>query len=136
MKKVLTLFLLVCLIGCFSCACSSSGTPSDDSADNNTSVNVVEEDDELTEEECEAIVVNALYDEISSKYDTADAGSCRYKINSTEEKGDYTYVYGTVTLYDKYGQLTTGWVDGSGSYNRSFEVKISSSGSAVSCDID
>ena len=35
-----------------------------------------------------------------------------------------TLVYGTVRLYDKYGKLTTGYYDGSGSYTRSFKITI------------
>ncbi len=52
-------------------------------------------------------VATALRDEIGSKYDTADPDSCRYDINKQEKQGNFTYVYGSVTLYDKYGKLTT-----------------------------
>lgn len=96
----------------------------------------VEVEDTLTDAEIEDIVVRALYNKISSKYDTADAGSSRYSINKIEEKYGDIYVYGSVTLYDKYGQPTTGWNDGSGSIFRSFTVKINSSGSLRSCDIE
>ncbi len=81
-------------------------------------------------------VATALRDEIGSKYDTADPDSCRYDINKQEEQGNFTYVYGSVTLYDKYGKLTTGWRDDSGTPYRSYTVKINNStGKAVSCEI-
>lgn len=81
-------------------------------------------------------VATALRDEIGSKYDTADPDSCRYDINKQEEQGNYTYVYGSVTLYDKYGKLTTGWMDDSGTPYRSYTVKINNStGDVVSCEI-
>ena len=81
-------------------------------------------------------VATALRDEIGSKYDTADPDSCRYDINKKEEQGNYTYVYGSVTLYDKYGKLTTGWRDDSGTPYRSYTVKINNStGDVVSCEI-
>ena len=96
-------------------------------------VEYVKED--LTEYEIEQFVVEALYDEIDSKFSMADAGSCRYDINKTEEKGNYVYVYGTVWLYDKYGQLTTGFFDNSGSSMRSFEVIIHQDGYIKDCEI-
>ena len=93
--------------------------------------------EELTDAEIESIVVKALYNEIDRKYDTADADSCKYSINKTEEKSGKIYVYGKVYLYDKYGEATTGWRDGSGSYSRSFTVTINTkSGNNYSCDID
>lgn len=89
----------------------------------------------FTEEEIEAFVVNALFNEIDSKYDTADAGSCRYEIASMEKKGQYVYVYGSVDLYDKYGKFTTGWIDGSGTPYRRFEVLIHESGFIYDCEV-
>lgn len=96
-----------------------------------------EETEKLTDSEIESIVVKALYNEIVRTYDTADADSCKYSINKTEEKKGKIYVYGQVHLYDKYGNATTGWSDGSGSYSRSFTVTINTkSGNSYSCDID
>ena len=90
----------------------------------------------MTDDEIESSVVNALYNKIKSKYDDADAGSCRYSINKIEKEFGYIYVYGSVTLYDKYGNLTTGWSDGSGTPFRSFSVKIDAdTGRAYNCEI-
>lgn len=86
----------------------------------------------LTENLKEAMVASALMSEVRSKFPIADAGSTRYKINKTEQKSGYTIVYGTLHLYDKYGKATTGRSDGSGSYTRSFEVKINNSTKKVS----
>lgn len=91
---------------------------------------------EYTEEDLiEQFVVEALYDEIDGKFPNADAGSCRYDINKIEEKGEYIYVYGTVWLYDKYGNLTGGYNDGSGSMHRSYEVIIHQNGYIEDCYI-
>lgn len=128
MKKWIVL-LLSLIVALSLCAC--------DSGDSSYSYNSEAEEDELTNDEIESIVSSAIYREINSKYDAADAGSCRYKINKTEEEKDgYIYVYGSVTLYDKYGKLTGGWNDGSGSPYRDFTVKINAETKrASSCDI-
>lgn len=86
----------------------------------------------LTEDLKEAMVASALINEVKTKFSIADAGSTKYKINKTEKKGNDTIVYGTLHLYDKYGKATTGRSDGSGSYIRSFEVKINNSTKRVS----
>lgn len=103
----------------------SSGTASSGSASSGGSADITKMQ-----------VAQALRDEIGSKYDTADPDSCRYDINKQEEQGNYTYVYGSVTLYDKYGELTTGWVDDSGTPFRTYTVKINNStGDVASCEI-
>lgn len=92
--------------------------------------------DMLTESEIERAVVNALYQEISEKYDNADPGSCKFEINKTEIKNGTLYVYGEVYLYDKYGKFTTGYRDGSGTPYRVFTVTIGDNCWVRSCDID
>lgn len=86
----------------------------------------------LTDDDYEKLATSALYKEIQRKYTAADAGSTRYKINKTERQTTYTIVYGKLYLYDKYGKASTGHSDGSGSYIRSFEVKIKNSTNTVS----
>lgn len=84
----------------------------------------------------ETLATSALYSEVKKKYKMADPGSTKYKINKTEKQKDYTVVYGKLYLYDKYGKATTGYSDGSGSYIRTFEVKIKNSTNKVtSCTI-
>ena len=84
----------------------------------------------------ELLAASALLKEIDRKYSAADPSSCKYKINKTEKEGNSTVVYGKLYLYDEYGKATTGYSDGSGSYIRTFEVKINdSTGSVTSCKI-
>lgn len=84
----------------------------------------------------ELLAVSALLKEIDRKYSAADPGSCKYNINKTQKEGNYTVVYGKLYLYDQYGKATTGYSDGSGSYIRTFEVKINdNTGSVSSCTI-
>lgn len=85
-----------------------------------------------SDEYYEKLATSALYGEIQKKYKLADPGSTKYKINKTEKQKDYTVVYGKLYLYDKYGKATTGYSDGSGSYIRTFEVKIKNSTHTVS----
>ena len=86
----------------------------------------------MSEDVKKLIVESALRNKVTQKYPIADAGSTRYKINKTEKKNGYTIVYGTLNLYDKYGKPTTGNSDRSGSYTRTFEVKIDNSTHKVS----
>ena len=75
----------------------------------------------LTEETIKLLVENGLTSKIRTAYPSADPTSCKYKINKSVRNnttGDYT-VYGTVSLYDKYGKLL------SGKSQMSFTVKIS-----------
>lgn len=133
MKKTLShvLISLICisvLTGCSGNITSEDPTTSDISTYS----------ENLTDSQIEALVVSALYSKLSETYDTVDAGSCRYSINKTETTSSgFTYVYGSVTLYDKYGKLTTGWIDGSGTAFRDFTVGINNSyGTVSSCKIN
>ncbi len=90
----------------------------------------------LTTELKKLIVESALLKEIKDSFPLADAGSTKYSINKSEKEGNYTIVYGRLTLYDKYGKTTKGRAGSSGSSSRTFEVKISNSTlKAVSCTI-
>lgn len=58
----------------------------------------------------ELFVESALYSEVSKKYSSydVDPSSCKYRINKQEKgSGNTTVVYGTLTLYDKYGNLVS-----------------------------
>lgn len=132
MKKMLCLFIAVLTI--FSlCACGEK--EAEEVVVETTEAPAPTVVEGFTEEEIEAFVVIALFEEIDSKFDTADAGSCRYEIASMEKKGQYVYVYGSVDLYDKYGKFTTGWRDGSGTPYRRFEVVIHQSGYVYDCEV-
>ncbi len=138
MKKWIVLLLsLVIVISLCACENQDSSNRNTSSIKSSSPSTYATEKDELSDTEIESIVANALYNKIDSYYDTADAGSCRYDINKTEEKNGYIYAYGSVTLYDKYGKITGGWADGSGTAFRSFTVKINADTGLVSnCDID
>lgn len=133
MKRRTLVLILVLSMSCFLFGCGSSGETDTESSGSSYEE---ENDGELSDSEIESKATSALYNQIGSKFDTADPGSCRYSINKTESNGDGSYtVYGTVTLYDKYGKTTGGWTDGSGTPFREFSVTINSSGS-TSCHID
>lgn len=92
--------------------------------------------DAYTDKKIERRAFLKVYDEVDSKFKTADASSSKFNINKIERDGDEVFVYGTVVLYDKYGRLTTGWRDGSGSSSHSFKVRMSSLGSILSCNLE
>lgn len=132
MKKIIAILLVFTMMLSL-CACGGGGSSNNDKSSTST---FSSEKDGLTDSEIKSIVSDALYKKIDSKYDTADAGSCTFEINKTEKKSGYIYVYGKVALFDKYGNLTTGWFDESGSYIRNFTVKINVDTRSSSCDID
>lgn len=127
MKRIIA--LLLCIVSmCFcltACSNSTATKEKESTATTKTQSATTTKQAGLTDSQIESATVEALIKLIKNKYKAADAGSCRYSINKVtqDRKGDYI-VYGTVTLYDKYGKLTTGHHDGSGSYTRSFEIKI------------
>lgn len=82
----------------------------------------------LSDKAIERIVVRALIDEIDKNFDYADAGSCTYGINTIERTSWSINVYGSVTLYDKYGKVTK-------TPYRTFEVAVSSGGRVIECKI-
>lgn len=133
MKKFLCVF--ISLLTVFSLSACSSNDVVETTVMETTEAPAPTVIDVFTEEEIEAFVVSALYNEIDNKFDTAHAGSCKYSIATMEKKGQYVYVYGNVNLYDKYGKLTTGWIDGSGTPYRSFEVLIHESGFVYECQV-
>ncbi len=136
MKKWIALLLSLMMVLSL-CSCKNEDPSDDDTSSSGSSYSSASDEDELTDDEIESIVVNALYNEINSKFDTADAGSSRYDINKTETKSGYVYVYGSVTLYDKYGMTTSGWIDESGTPYKNYTVKIDAdTGRATSCEIE
>ncbi len=126
MKKIFILIMVLMMVVGF-VGCSAQPTdvePSETEENESTATAVPEVEERLSEDMIKLITEQALYNEVNSTYTNADAASTRYSINKIEEKGSVIYVYGSVSLYDKYGQLTTGWSDNSGSYNRVFTVEI------------
>ena len=132
MKKIVVLLLTLVMLFTL-CACEDQDTTKQ-TASSTTSYQSTKK--ELTDSDIKSIVVDKLYDTIDRTYVTAAPGSCRYSINTTEKKNGDIYVYGSVTLYVKYGELTGGWSDGSGTPFRRFTVKIDADTGWGSCDIE
>lgn len=124
MKKILAFLCVGVLCFCLT-ACSNNTSSNEKQPTTAKSQTTTTKQDGLSDSKIESITVNKLLELIKKKYPVADAGSSTYSINKVtkDRKGDYI-VTGTVRLYDKYGKLTTGYHDGSGSYTKSFEIKI------------
>lgn len=126
MKKILMMLCVVMM--CFYLTACSNNTSSGNkqpSTNSTKSTTATTKSSGLTDSQIESAVVDKLIELIKKQYPAADAGSSTYSINKIEKESDGDYVvYGTVRLYDKYGKLTTGYYDGSGSYTRSFKITI------------
>lgn len=124
-KQFILIMVLIMVLGIVGCSAQSTDIePSETKENKTTTTTAPKEEESLSEDMIIRLTEQALYNEVDSTYTNADAASTRYSINKIEEKGNIIYVYGSVSLYDKYGQLTTGWSDNSGSYNRVFTVEI------------
>lgn len=89
-------------------------------------------DDDYTytsDEVYKQMAATAVYSEIEEQYPRADAGSSRWSVNKVTHTGDNVYVYGTISLYDKYGKLTS-------DFSKTFEVVIKDDGSDITCTIN
>ena len=125
MKRILALLCVMVLCFCLTACSNNTSSNQKQSTTSTTKSQSTTKQDGLSDSKIESITVNKLLELIKKKYPVADAGSSTYSINKVtrDRKGDYI-VTGTVRLYDKYGKLTTGYYDGSGSYTKSFEIKI------------
>lgn len=116
-KKSLVLFLTIVL--CLPlCACEIAETPE------TTQQEIKTTEKKLSDSEIEAKVSDALWRYVRDQVKGADAGSTRYKINKIERKSGKIYVYGTVTMYDKYGKL----YKFKGEYTNSFSYTLNEDG--------
>ena len=105
------------------------------------------ENGDLSEDEINVIVANAIYDEIirrqGIRYNTwpprlnskIDAGQCSFNISKIERgyRDDYT-IYGNGYFCDVYGKICANYSDGSGYGDYTFTVTISSDREAK-CEI-
>lgn len=132
MKKVLALMLALVLVLSL-VACGGGNNSSSSKSDTSSSQ---KDSKELSESEITSKVENAILKQVEEQFPEADPYSTRYSISQKQKNGKYIDVYGTLTLYDKYGKTTTGYSDGSGSYTKSFEVNVSTEGYTDKCDID
>ena len=89
----------------------------------------------LSDSEIKNRVQMALAKYVEDHYSEASPYRTTFKISQRSKNGNYIDIYGTCTLYDKYGKVTTGYFDGSGSYTKSFEVNLSLEGLGDKCDI-
>ena len=136
MKKVLALMLALIMVLSL-VACGGSNTDSETTTGKKSDSSSYEKDSkELSESEIKLKVEKAILEEVKSHYPDAEPYSTRYQIANKKTNGKYIDVYGTLTLYDKYGKVTTGYIDGSGSYTKSFEVNVSTEGYYDKCNID
>ena len=88
----------------------------------------------LSDDKIDSLVVEALYKELQRRqriiWFDVDPGSCKYNINKTEKGNEYTYVYGTVVLYDKFGSISTS------APKRNFTIKIDQkTETVISCEL-
>lgn len=103
MKRIF--IIIICLVSIFVfCSC-----------ENRNENNYTREVYTFTESDAETAALKALYRELNNlKYPIFDAGQTTYKIGSIErderESGMVYLVYGTYTLYDKYGDYISGYV--------------------------
>lgn len=84
----------------------------------------------FTESDAETAALKALYQELSNlKYPIFDVEQTRYSIGSIKRDvraaGTVYHVYGTYTLYDKYGDFVSGYV------GEKFSVTVYTNGRAV-----
>ena len=123
MKKIITLIL--CIVSLLSfCSCSNENEKNYTQQTNTFA---------FTEEDAEVAALKALYRELDNlKYPIFDVGQTRYSIGSIEREerasGTVYLVYGTYTLYDKYGDYISGYV------GKKFSAKVYTNGTAT-CDL-
>lgn len=130
MKKYVVMCLILLMsLSLFGCTDSDSNNETEDV------IEQVEEVENLTDDDdyVEGVVALALIDEIGTEFKLADPGSCRFSINKIDRSGSSVKVYGSVTLYDKYGKLSDG--RGGGTPFRTFDIKMDKYGDVTSCKI-
>ena len=136
MKKVLALLLAMVLVLSLAACGGANSENNNNSSKTSDSSSSKEENKELSDSEIKSRVEKALLEQIKTQFSEADPYSTKYSIANKKKNRKYIDVYGTCTLYDKYGKITTGYSDGSGSYTKSFEVNLSLEGFRDNCDID
>ena len=149
MKKIIALILCaVMLLSLCACGNSNRAPEPDNSAEAMTETASEDiENGDLSEDEINVIVANAIYDEIirrqGIRYNTwpprlnskIDAGQCSFNISKIERgyRDDYT-IYGNGYFCDVYGKICANYSDGSGYGDYTFTVTISSDREAK-CEI-
>lgn len=131
MKKIFAILLALVMILSLT-ACKEPDNKKASSGESNSSKSYSDTNTQMTDSEIERIVVRKLLEKLrTTRGSNLDPESCRYSINKIERMGSEIYVYGTVTFYDKYGELTKV----SGDYSKSFTVTFKRTG-AVYCSLD
>lgn len=123
MKKLIMFFLMLTML-VFVTACSDAATDSD------VADGEFQQGETMSDEDYESIAAMALLREISTSYlsDSVDAGSSTFEVSSVDSDSFGAKIYGTITLYDKYGKVY-------GDYRREFTVTLDSDGDVRDCNI-
>lgn len=134
MKKIFAILLALVMILSLT-ACKEPDNKKASSGESNSSKSYSDTTAQMTDSEIERIVVQKLLEKLQTTRGSnldLDPGSCRYSINKIERMGSNIYVYGTVTFYDKYGELTKV----SGDYSKSFTVMLNNQTGGGYCSLD
>ncbi len=123
MKKLIMFFLMLTML-VFVTACSDATTDSDVADDE------FQQSEIMSDEDYESIAAMALLREISNSYlsDSVDAESSTFEVSSVDSDSFGTKIYGTITLYDKYGKVY-------GDFRREYTVTLDSDGDIRDCSI-
>lgn len=119
MKRLFYLLIALTLVFALgACGNSSSGADSHDTTNTTLSTSDIED-----------LAVATLYYQILDKCESSwssdiNPDETRYEIGRIEEIASGYRVRGKFHLYNDYGQITTPYSDGSGSYEQTFEVII------------
>lgn len=105
MKKSFHLFLALVMCLCL-CACGDGNRTNPKSTTKATKRSTTKYTYKLEDSLVKQFAAIAVRKEINSMGSEYDSGSSRWSVNKIERKGDDDiYVYGTVSLYDKYGSF-------------------------------
>ena len=107
MKKVISILLALILVLSL-VACGGEKSNSDDSSKSAKSSysNNTKSVSDLTDQEIKSKVAEALQSQVKSIFSKAEPSLTRFNITNKENKNDKLYVYGTLSLFDKYGEST------------------------------
>lgn len=118
-RKIIFLFF-ICILLCTSCVNHVEDEGSGNKEVDNDASSYLQKDEEILT----AIAGNALYDELTERYSSNlyDLGKTRVSFGSIENESFGWMVYGTYTLYDKYGSIDMDH------YDEKFTVSINTNG--------
>lgn len=123
MKKIISLIciLVICFI-----STSCANYVEDEELENQDSYSQKVDNTTDVEENFGSIIADSLYDALKERYSTNlyDLDKTKISLGSVETESFGWTVYGTYTLYDKYGNID------SDHYNEKFIISINTNGAA------